>query len=169
MMIDVRRPVVSDANGVGTAWEDARQLYSQMDSRTFLPPNPDDPQLGHAIVESLIARAELPNQWIRVAAVEGQAAGFITATLHEPDEDDTSRDIIRDSTRRRIKIDILVVQQSHAGSGVGRALVESVEDWAEQMEASLLKVGTHLSSSAVGFYEALGYDRRSIILEKYLD
>jgi GNAT superfamily N-acetyltransferase len=48
-------------------------------------------------------------------------------------------------------------------------LVESVEAWASEVGASLLKVGTHLRSPAVGFYEALGYDRRSVIFEKYLD
>lgn len=168
MTIDIRRPVLSDADGVGRAWEDARHLYSQMDSRTFLPPNPGDLQLGQVIVESLIAGAELPNRWVRVASVDGEAAGFITATLHEP-EDDTSRDIIRDSTRRHVKIDILMVQQAHSGSGAGRTLVESVEGWAGEVGASLLKVGTHLRSPAVGFYEALGYDRRSVIFEKYLD
>ena len=166
--MDIRRPVVGDADGVGRAWEDARHLYSQMDSQTFLPPNPDDLQLGRVIVESLIAGAELPNRWVRVAAVDGEPAGFITATLHEP-EDDSSRDIIRDSTRRHIKIDILVVQQAHAGSGVGRMLAESVEAWAGEVGASLLKVGTHVRSPAVGFYEALGYGRRSVIFEKYLD
>ena len=51
----------------------------------------------------------------------------------------------------------------------GRALVESVEDWAKQEEASLLKVGTYARSPAVTFYEALGYGQRSIIFEKYLN
>lgn len=65
------------------------------------------------------AGADLPNRWIRVAVVEGEAAGFITATLYGP-EAIVDRDIIRDSTRRHIKIDILVVRRIHAGS-VGRS------------------------------------------------
>lgn len=47
--------------------------------------------------------------------------------------------------------------------------MESVAGRAAEVGASLVKVGTHLRSPAVGFYEALGYDRRSIIFEKYLD
>ena len=167
-MIVIRRPDMGDAEGVGQAWEDARQFYSDLDSRSFLPPNPGDHDLGQAIVENLIAGAELPSQWIRVAEVAGGTVGFITATLHQPAED-ASRDIMRDSTRRHIKIDILLVQRSQWGTGVGRALVESVEGWATEVEASLLKVGTYARSPAVGFYEALGYGRRSIIFEKYLD
>lgn len=167
-MIVIRRPVGGDAEGVGQAWEGARQFYSDLDSRTFLPPDPEDVQLGRAVAEYLTAGAELPGQWIRVAEVEGEAVGFITATLHEPIED-AARDIMRDSTRRHIKIDTLVVQRSHWGTGVGRALVESVEGWANQVEASPVKVGTYARSPAVRFYEALGYDHRSIIFEKYLD
>jgi GNAT superfamily N-acetyltransferase len=167
-MIVVRRPAPTDAVGVGRAWEDARQFYSDLDSRTFLPPDPADRDLGRAIVEKLIATAGQPNRWIRIAEVDGEAVGFITATLHEPVED-ASRDIMRDSTRRHIKIDTLVVQRSRWRAGVGKALVNDVEDWAKHEKASLLKVGTYAGSTAVAFYEALGYDHRSIIFEKYLD
>jgi GNAT superfamily N-acetyltransferase len=167
-MIVIRRPATADAAGVGRAWEDARQFYSDLDSRAFLPPEPEDRELGQAIVEELIAAAGLPNRWIRVAEVDGEAAGFITATLHEPVAN-ASRDIMRDSTRRHVKIDTLVVQRTRWRGGVGKALVEGVEDWAKHEKASLLKVGTYARSRAVAFYEALGYDHRAIIFEKYLD
>jgi GNAT superfamily N-acetyltransferase len=110
----------------------------------------------------------LPGRWVRGADDDAEAVGFISATLYEP-EKGASRDIIRDSTRRHVKIDTLVVQRSHWRTGVGRALVESVEDWARQVGVSLLKVGTHGRSPAVAFYEGLGYGPRSIIFEKYLD
>lgn len=168
-MVVIRRPVVTDAGGVGRAWEDARQFYSDLDSRAFLPPDPDDHELGQAIAEKLTASAQTPSRWIRVAELDGEAVGFITATLHEP-VDDARRDIIRDPTRRHVKIDTLVVQRSHWRESVGRALVEGVEDWAKGMGASLLKVGTYAGSRvSVAFYESLGYDRRSIIFEKYMD
>jgi GNAT superfamily N-acetyltransferase len=167
-MMVIRRPVPTDAAGLGRAWEDAREFYSDLDSRVFLPPSPEDRELGQAIVQRLVAEEQLPGRWIRVADESGEAVGFITATLHEPEEN-ASRDIIGDSTRRRVKIDTLVVQRSHWRAGAGRALVESVEGWAQQVEASLLKVGTYARGPAVAFYEALGYGRRSIIFEKYLD
>ena len=110
----------------------------------------------------------MPNRWIRVADDGREAAGFITATLHEPTADH-SRDIIRDSARRHVKIDTLAVRRSHWRRGVGRALVASVEDWSQQTGASLLKVGTYAHGPAVAFYEALGFGHRSIVFEKYLD
>lgn len=167
-MIVVRRAVPGDAAGLAQAWEDARRFYSDLDARVFLPPDPDDLGLGQAIVRRLVADEPPSGRWFRVADEDGEAIGFITATLHEP-EPGSRRDIIRDSTRRHVKIDTLVVQRSHWRSGAGRALVESVETWARQVEASLIKVGTYGRSPAVSFYEALGYGQRSIIFEKYLD
>lgn len=167
-MIVLRGPVPSDAAGVGRAWEDARRLYSTMDIRVFLPPDPEDHELGQAIAGHLVVLEQKPGRWVRVADEDGEAIGFITATLHEP-EDDAARDIIRDSTRRFVKIDLLVVQRSHWRSGAGRALVESVEEWARRVEASLLKVGTYARGPAVAFYEALGYGHRSVVFEKYLE
>ncbi len=167
-MIVVRRLAPNDAAGLGRAWEDAREFYSDLDNRVFLPPDPEDHELGQAIVQHLLAEEQLASRWVRVADDGGNAIGFITATLHETQKN-ASRDIIRDSTRRWVKIDTLVVQRLHWRMGAGRTLVESVEDWAKQEEASLLKVGTYAHSPAVTFYEALGYGRRSIIFEKYLD
>jgi GNAT superfamily N-acetyltransferase len=167
-VIVVRPPVRSDAEGVARAWEDARRLYSDLDARVFLPPDPEDHELGEAIVRHLVNTDLRPDRWARVAGDGGAAVGFVTATFHEPEED-ARRDIIRDSTRRHVKIDTLVVQRSHWRTGVGRALVGSVEAWAEESGASLLKVGTYARGPAVAFYESLGYGRRSIVFDKYLD
>ncbi|MDH3517629.1 MAG: GNAT family N-acetyltransferase [Acidimicrobiia bacterium] len=167
-MIVIRRPVLTDAASVGRAWEDARQFYSNLDSRAFLPPNPEDHELGRAIVEKLIAAAELPDRWIRIAELDAEAVGFITATLHQPVEN-ANREIMRDETRRLVKIDTLAVQRSYWRKGFGRTLIEDVEDWAKGVEATLLKVGTYAHSPAVAFYETLGYSHRAIIFEKYLD
>ncbi len=169
VMVVIRRPVLADAAGVGRAWEDARELYSGLDDRAFLPPNPDDVELDRAIVEQLVSAAGLANRWIRVAEADGETVGFVTATLHEPDANAT-REIIRDATRRHVKIDTLVVRRSHWRRGAGRALVESVEDWAEQLGGTLVKVGTYAHSPvAVAFYEAMGYGHRAIVFEKYLE
>lgn len=168
-MVTVRHPVATDAAGVGRAWDDAREFYWDLNSRAFLPPDPEDHDLGRALVEKLIADAEQPNRWIRVAEVGDQAVGFITATLHDP-ADNPSRQILRDATQRHVKIDTLVVQRTHWRHGVGRALVKGVEDWARASGALLLKVGTYAHSPvSVAFYEALGYGHRAIIFEKWVE
>ena len=168
-MIEVRSPSLSDADGVARAWDDARELYVAMDPRVFLPPVPDDDGLGPALVGWLIDTDARPNGMARVATQDGHAVGFITATLFER-MPDAHREIIRDATRRHVKIDTLVVQKSHWRRGVGRTLVGHVERWADDVEATLVKVGTYAhNDQALSFYERLGYANRSVIFEKYLD
>lgn len=70
--------------GVTRAWEDARQYYSNLDPRAFLPPDPTDTEFGQMLLDRLIEAAERPDRFIRVAELGKEAVGFITATLHEP-------------------------------------------------------------------------------------
>jgi GNAT superfamily N-acetyltransferase len=167
-MIALRLPVATDAAGVGRAWDDAREFYSNLDSRVFLPPDPEDDDLGRVLIEKLIASAEQPNQWVRVADLDQEAVGFITATLHEPLRD-ARRGIMRDATLRHVKIDTLVVQRDQWRKGVGKALVMGVEDWARESGSTLVKVGTYAHSPvSVAFYEGLAYGYRAFIFEKWV-
>ena len=167
-MVNLRLPLRSDAPDVAQAWNDARELYSGMDSRVFLPPQSDDEGLGAALVEWLHSIGERDDGFVRVAEVNDTPAGFITATLHLPIED-AHREIIRDMARRHVKIDVLVVKRDHWRHGIGRQLVASAEAWATSVDASLVKVGTYAHNPlALGFYDSLGYGQRSVIFEKYL-
>lgn len=168
VMVEVRAPRASDAPGVGRAWEDARQFYSDLDSRAFLPPDPSDTDLGQALLDRLLEANERPDRLIRVAELDGGAVGFITATLHEP-ADESRRQLMRDQAERHAVIDALVVQRPYWQRGVGRALVEAVEDWAADAGASLVKLTTYADSPvSTAFYEALGFGRRAIVFRKYL-
>lgn len=73
--------------------------------------------------ELLIEAASKPDRFVRVAAdLDGEAIGFITASLIEPTEP-SGRQRMRDEGERRVNIDALVVQRSHWRRGAGRALV----------------------------------------------
>ncbi len=166
-MVTVRPPITSDAAGVGRAWDDARQFYSDLDPRAFLPPDPADTELGQALVGRLVAEAEHSERLIRVADLDGEAVGFITATLYEP-ASEPSRELMRDLSERHVTIDALVIQQSHWRHGAGRALVEAVETWAHDMGAPLVKVTTYADSPvSTAFYEALGYSHRAVVFQKF--
>jgi GNAT superfamily N-acetyltransferase len=168
-MLEVREPRTTDAAGIGRAWEDAREFYSGLDPQAFLPPNRDDASLGALFCEHLLEEASKPNRFVRVAAnLEGEAIGFITASLVEP-ADTSGRQLMRDEGERGASIDALVVQRSQWRRGAGRALVEAVESWADDAGASLIKLTTYANSPvSVPFYTALGYDNRAIVFLKYL-
>ena len=168
-MIEVREPRTTDAGGIGRAWEDAREFYSDLDSRAFLPPDRDDTSLGEAFCERLLEEASKPNRFVRVAAdLDGDAIGFITGSLVEP-ADTSGRRLMREEGERRARIDALAVQRSYWRRGAGRALVEAVESWAGEAGATLVRLTTYANSPiSVPFYEALGYNHRAIVFMKYL-
>ncbi|SMO49193.1 GNAT family N-acetyltransferase [Melghirimyces algeriensis] len=54
------------------------------------------------------------------------------------------------------KVERVAVLSSHRGTGLGRALMDAIESYAIQHEASMLKL--HAQTSALSFYRKLGYD-----------
>lgn len=157
---------MADANGVGQAWDDAREYYSDLNPEAFLPPDPSDTELGAAFCERLIQEALKPNRFVAVADIDGEAIGFITASLLEP-TDTSGRQLMRSEGERRVRIDALAVQRSHWRRGAGRSLVEAVEGWAKSQGASQLTLNTYARSPvSVPFYESLGYEDHGIVFLK---
>lgn len=168
-MITVRPPESGDASGLARAWNDAREFYSALDSRLFLPPDRADAELGRVLVDRLIAATNQSKRLVRVANHGDEAVGLITATLHEA-VDDPNRELTRDLSQPYVTIDALAVQRSKWRRGVGTALVETVETWANDSGAPLVKVTTYSASPvSTAFYEESGYSQRAIVFEKLLN
>jgi len=69
-----------------------------------------------------------------------------------------------------VGINALFVQRAHWRSGVGRALVQAVEEWAVRRDAVAIGLTAHAQSErALRFYEALGYSRGGVVFIKPLD
>lgn len=63
---------------------------------------------------------------------------------------------------RGMDVHHLYVQPDSRGSGAGQALVRACLDHAKRMGCSYVTVGTHPDNSSInGFYEALGFERRT--------
>ena len=73
--------IEADFAPTGVGREDARQFYSDLDPRAFLPPDPADTELGQALLDRRIQAAEHPERLIRVADLDGDAVGFRASTL----------------------------------------------------------------------------------------
>ena len=60
----------------------------------------------------------------------------------------------------------LVVDRPRRGEGIGRALVDHVEDWAAERGLHAVALASPLAKADVhGFYEARGYDRWGYVIE----
>lgn len=164
----VREVLATDGPGLARAWEDARAVYSKLDARAFRGPVPTDAGLGQWLLDGLQQAASDGDHLARVAELAGEPVGFVSARL-EAAGDAAGRGVVRDESRLRAHVDVLVVQRAWWRRGVGRALMTAVESWAVSKGAELVKLATYIHSpDAVPFYEAIGFDRRAIVFVKYL-
>ena len=168
-MIELRSPQEGDSTGLALAWEDAREYYSSLDPQAFNPPNHDDADLGAWLLAYLSDIDREPDRFVSVAEHKGRAVGFVVGGLRPP-RPDAERELLADEARVRGTVDVIAVQRAHWRTGIGRALMQAVERWALDQGASLVVLTTYEASPvAVPFYEALGYERRAVILVRYLD
>jgi GNAT superfamily N-acetyltransferase len=104
-----------------------------------------------------------------VAEVHGEVAGYLEATIQEPDEAARFSGN-RDVRERRVYINALLTAEAHQRKGVGTRLVEAAESWARGQGVMLSICDTFVGSpKSVPFWESrMGYERRSVRLRKRL-
>ncbi|AIU70068.1 GNAT family acetyltransferase [Thermococcus eurythermalis] len=90
----------------------------------------------------------LDDQLVAVAELDGKLVGEVEVLFSE--------EPIGGKVRRIAHIDVIEVHPDYRGRGVGRALMEFVEDVAREQGAEMLT--TQPDEDARGFYEKLGFD-----------
>ena len=63
----------------------------------------------------------------------------------------------------RAEVQRVAVAANARGTGVGRALMNAVEEAARRRQITLLHLTTHADSEACAFYEALGYEQLGVM------
>jgi GNAT superfamily N-acetyltransferase len=111
-------------------------------------------QLGYptqpGAVETRLERLAIVGDRVVVADLDGGAVGLAHLQVAPAIERD----------RTAAKIGALVVDQAHRGQGVGRALVQALEDEARARGCELLFVTTaERRDDAHAFYERVGFER----------
>ena len=95
-----------------------------------------------------------------VATIGGEPCGLVSV---HPDADYFTG-------HPRAHVDILVVSPEAEGSGVGRALMTHVEQWARARDCREVVLDVFANNSgAIGFYERCGYRADHIRMAKPLD
>jgi GNAT superfamily N-acetyltransferase len=88
-----------------------------------------------------------PTQLVAVAEVSGQVVGWIHAALYLTLESGAA-----------VELRGLVVDEKHRGAGLGRALIERVEEWTRQRGARTVRLRSNvIRDGAHAFYQHLGY------------
>ena len=110
-----------------------------------------------------------PENFGRVAEVDGEVAGYIEATL-QPPMDTAQWQSQRDLAVTRLFISFVGTADRFKRTGVATRLVEAAEEWARQRGARVAICDTYIDSPmSVPFWERrMGYTRRAIVLRKPL-
>lgn len=88
-----------------------------------------------------------PAQLVAVAEVSGQVVAWIHAALYLTLESGAA-----------VELRGLVVDETHRGTGLGRALTERVEEWTRQCGARTVRLRSNIiRDGAHAFYKHLGY------------
>lgn len=125
---------------------------------------PDEGGLAEWLDGDLAASGD---SWICfVAEEDGRIVGEVEARLLQPMES-ARYQVIAALGQVRGEVNSLGVLKSHRHRGIGRALMEHAERWLRDRGAMVIELDTLARSpESVPFYEAIGYQPRSIIFER---
>jgi GNAT superfamily N-acetyltransferase len=153
-----------DARALALLSLESSSYYAQLAPEYFAPGEP----AGFA--EWIAAEwTEGPRCLALVAEIGGNVAGYLEATLQEPEE--WGRFFgSRDLRERRLLINALLTAEAYRRRGVATRLVETAEAWGRERGAVVAVLDTfHDSPLSVPFWEErMGYKRRAIIFRKPL-
>jgi ribosomal protein S18 acetylase RimI-like enzyme len=110
-----------------------------------------------------------PENFARVAEVDGEVAGYIEATIQPPMET-AQWQSQRDLSVPRLFINFVGTSDRFKRMGVATQLVDAAERWGREKGARVAICDTYIDSPlSVPFWERrMGYTRRAIILRKAL-
>ncbi|MCP2339498.1 GNAT family N-acetyltransferase [Actinomadura rupiterrae] len=162
---EIRPARPGDGAGVARAWQDFADYYIELAPDAFKAPEPDG--LTDYLEGKLLSTDD--DSFVRVAAHEDEAVGFVHAVFHQPHKD-AAYQLSKDIAIPRVFVNALALQRRHWRGGAGTALMKATEEWANSRGADLLALETFAASPiSVPFYEnRMGYRRHTITFTKAL-
>jgi GNAT superfamily N-acetyltransferase len=160
----IRQARSGDGRGIADLHLDAAASLRLLDPNRFKLPDSDG--MAEWIDADL---ATVGADWNCFVAVEdGRIVGQVEAKLHPPFESARFQ-TIAELADFRGEVNSLGVLSSHRRRGIGKALMEAAEEWLRGRGARVVILDTFLRSpESVPFYESIGYERVSVIFERWL-
>jgi diamine N-acetyltransferase len=114
---------------------------------------PEGPMRRRDLTEKLIAD---PETFLRIAELDGRAAGIINAGIEQMPDYPQKRPI------RSVLIRGIVVRPALRHRGIATALMNAVTDWARQQRATEVQLNVYeFNRPAAAFFARLGYAQLS--------
>jgi GNAT superfamily N-acetyltransferase len=158
--LTIRPAGVADAAQLVELWVEFGSYYDAIDPVQFQIPQRDG--LLEWMERDLQRERPADELWL-VADRGGMLVGYVRAQILRPNDADASRHILRTVGVTTVKTDSLMVTDSERRLGVATVLMESVEIWGQEREASEAFVISYAKSpTSVPFYEArMGYQTQT--------
>jgi GNAT superfamily N-acetyltransferase len=165
MTVTVRAARPGDGAAIAEVWLSAAAYYADLDPAHFQVPGADG-AADHW--EERLGRDD-GNSLRLVAETGGRVVGWLAAHI-EPPADNAGEQLTREQGWTQLAVDALLVERGHWREGAGTRLLEAAEAWGADRGALVARLATYAHSPvSVPFYEdRMGYQRRSIIFQKWL-
>ncbi len=108
-----------------------------------------------AFTRALKAQLAAPTSLVLVAEELPDIVGYALAQLHHTFH----------ANGPVVWVEEIMVEAPHRGAGVGRALMNQIQDWGESRGAAYVALATRRAAS---FYEALGYEPSATYFKRAL-
>lgn len=159
MELTIREAVAADYAAICSIFEEADALHREHLPHIFQkPPGPVREQ------EYILGLITDENVGFFLAQVGSQIVGLVCVLAREAPAVPTF------VPRRYATVDSLVVKQSFRRRGIGRALMERAQAWAQAQGLERMELHVwDFNQDAIAFYEKLGYENLSRRMGKRLD
>ena len=157
--MNIRKATSVDTLLLSTLCVDVQKLHAQ--SHPDLFKTPQSPDFAVPFFEEILQEDTM---YIYIAEENGQALGYIFFKIVERDENPFL------FARRFLMIDQISVRPGAQGQGVGKALMQQVENTARDLEIKSIQLGSwDFNTNAHGFFERMGYAKRYFEFWKAVD
>lgn len=152
--MDIRPATLDDLDALVHLNQQIGVYHHDHDPTTFLPPSNEDREfLRSALISD--------NRHFLVAELDGQVAGFLTASILK------NESVPFLSKQPICKVGTVVVHEEYRSQGIGRALMSACEAWARTRGAAELQLEVmEFNADAQRLYAELGFDTKSRIMAK---
>ena len=158
MKTSVRKATADDYNALCDLFDEVDALH-----RVNLPHRFQQPSAPARERDDYLRLITDDDVALLVGAVGGSTVGFVHAMIREPPGMPM---FVR---RRYAVIDNLVVKSEFRKQGIGRILVDEVQEWAIAKGARSIELNVYeFNETAISFYEGLGYRNLSRKMSKEL-
>ena len=153
----IRKATISDLPAI----QELNRKLCVLESEKFDPTTKPDYSLSESGKEYFTSNLNSPNSFSLVAESDGKVIGYILGSIKEAEDFRTIKSLAEG--------DNMYVEEAFRGKGIGKSFIEQFESWCRERNIQRVRYTASANNlDAIKVYEAGGYKKYNIVLEKEL-